>query len=254
MNNQQKIKTEIEQLTLIIHQGINQQSTKFDLNTVFNKVSGDLPLGADAPTFSSRKRMITFQALSKFIQFSVLSLITLIFASSLFFIVFAGKVKITFIFIGLICLVFSLFFLKHALNRLKVYFALKNVQQIIANPEKSLPLVDEFSIAQQFSKERMITRLIGCLITTLSGAILWHIINTSPQPVVQITFVSPFMFMLGIGIILTPISKAESLHRYGTTRLPWKLFPPTLKLCIIIGVLMTILLIGWHEGLFPLTQ
>ena len=45
--------------------------------------------------------------------------------------------------------------------------------------------------------------------------------------------------MLADGIMFYSISKAENLHLYGITQIPFKYMPFGMKLCLFIGALLS---------------
>ena len=68
-DTQQNIAT----LEQIIQFGVGQDRTDGSLDIFIDKLSGKLPLGADAPTFESRKRIICLGLRSKISQFSTIT-------------------------------------------------------------------------------------------------------------------------------------------------------------------------------------
>ena len=97
--------------------------------------------------------------------------------------------------------------------------------------------------ADQFAKSKSVARLAGVGIMIVSAATLYYIFTSSEQSVPRIYVVLPFMFMMGFGLMLFPISKAETLHLYGTTQIPFKHMPLGMKICFGIGVILTIMLL-----------
>ena len=95
----------------------------------------------------------------------------------------------------------------------------------------------------QFAKSKSIARLGGLFIMLVSGATLFYIFTSNAQSVPRIYVVLPFMFMLGFGLMLYPISKAETLHLYGTTQIPFKHMPLGMKICFGIGIILTVILL-----------
>ena len=77
----------------------------------------------------------------------------------------------------------------------------------------------------------------------VSAATLYYIFTSSEQSVPRIYVILPFMFMMGFGLMLFPISKAETLHLYGTTQIPFKHMPLGMKICFGIGAVLTIMLL-----------
>ncbi|WP_296405437.1 hypothetical protein [Psychrobacter sp.] len=95
----------------------------------------------------------------------------------------------------------------------------------------------------QFTESRSMTRLAGIFIMIVAAATLFFIFTINAETVPRIYVVLPFFLMLGLGIMLFPISKAESLHLYGTTQMPFKHMPLGLKACIIMGALFSVVLL-----------
>lgn len=95
----------------------------------------------------------------------------------------------------------------------------------------------------QFAKSKSMARLAGVGIMIVSAATLYYIFTSNSQSVPRIYVVLPFMFMLGFGLMLYPISKAETLHLYGTTQIPFKRMPFGMKICFGIGAVLTVMLL-----------
>ena len=95
----------------------------------------------------------------------------------------------------------------------------------------------------QFAKSRSMARLAGICIALIAAATLFYIFTGSSQSVPRIYVILPFMFMLGLGLALYPISKAETFHLYGTTQIPFKHMPLGMKICLGIGVVLTVMLL-----------
>ena len=95
----------------------------------------------------------------------------------------------------------------------------------------------------QFAKSKSIARLAGIGIMIVSAATLFYIFTSDSQSVPRIYVVLPFMFMMGFGLMLYPISKAETLQLYGTTQLPFKHMPLGMKICFGIGAFLTAILL-----------
>ena len=95
----------------------------------------------------------------------------------------------------------------------------------------------------QFAKSKSMTRIGGIFIMLVSAATLYYIFTSSEQSVPRIYVVLPFLFMMGFGLMLFPISKAETLHLYGTTQIPFKHMPFGMKICFGIGAILTVMLL-----------
>ena len=93
----------------------------------------------------------------------------------------------------------------------------------------------------------MTAQQIAGVITALIGlAVLIALLNVSSS-VHQIYVILPFLFMLGLGLALYPISKAETFPLYDTTQIPFKHMPFRMKICLRIGVVLTAMLLLLQE-------
>lgn len=246
-----KVELEIQRLSHIIQFGLDQQNLGLDLEHLTEKLTGQLPMGANALTFSSRKSMINAQIFMKCIQFFFAAIITLLIACVFIWLSWGQlqKHSLDFMFfvIAILAITITVFCSIKFTQYFQIFNAIRQITQIQAAPERRQSNIDEHFLAQQFFTARRQTRFIGMFITLLSGVLLTYILMNPPQNLIKLAFILPLMFMLGIGIILRPISKAENLYLYGTTQLPWKYFPIALKSCTIIGVILCILMLAWFE-------
>ncbi|WP_171531655.1 hypothetical protein [Acinetobacter defluvii] len=246
-----KIELEIQRLSNMIQFGVGQQSLGLDLDLLTDKMTGYIPRGADAPNFATRKNMISAQIFMKCIQFFFTALIAILLALVFIWLSWGQLQKQIFepLFLGVALLsilitIFCLFKFKHYFQ---IFNAIRQVTQIQADPERRSSHVDENTLAQQFAPERRKTRFIGIFISLLSGGLLAYILIAPPQNLIKLAFVLPFMLMFGLGIIIHPISKAESLYLYGSTQLSWKYFPTALKICTVLGVVLCLFMLAWFE-------
>jgi hypothetical protein len=98
-------------------------------------------------------------------------------------------------------------------------------------------------------------RLIGLFILVLSiGGIIynWHSVLTRGLYWQKASFLFPFFACLGFSLILYPITKAESLAKYGSEQIPWKHIPTAQKLIILLGVVLGALQLALFAGYISL--
>ena len=82
-------------------------------------------------------------------------------------------------------------------------------------------------------------RLIGLLmlVVGLGGAAYnWYSVLTQGLYWKKASFIFPFFACLGLSLILYPLSKAESLAKYGSEQIPWKHIPIGQKFLVLLGV------------------
>lgn len=246
-----KVELEIQRLSNIIQFGVGQQSLGLDLDLLTDKLTGQLPNGADASTFATRKNMINAQIFMKCVQFFFTALIAMLVALVCIWLSWEQLQKQIFepIFLGvaLLSILITIFCLFKFKQYVQIFNAIRQITQIQADPERRSSHVDENTLAQQFAPERRKTRFIGIFMSLLSGGLLTYILIAPPQNLIKLAFVLPFMLMFGLGIIIHPISKAESLYLYGSTQLSWKYFPTALKICTVLGVVLCLFMLAWFK-------
>ena len=227
---------------------MHRRDATFDI--MLAKLSGSLPLGADAPTFATRKRIISLNLL--------LSVLKLLFG----FIFFVGLGAL-FIWaasddlsgnsilaaIGLAFLAAGGWVAKKLRYAFILFNAIYKLQQQYPDPAPpSMPVVDEQALAQQFAPQRRLSRVVGAGMALLCSGQLLYFLQQPPASTIWLAFVLPVFMMLGVGLIFSPVSRAENLHRYGTAQLSWGNMPAPLKLCCSVGVAMAIALLAWYKG------
>lgn len=245
-----QLQQDIQALQHIVQYGVgrNRRDAAFDM--MLAKLSGSLPPGADAPNFATRKKIISLNLL--------LNLLKLLFA----FVFFAG-LGVMFIWVAsddlianFIIVAIGLAFLavggwlgKKLRYAIVLFNAIYQLQQQQPDPAPPfIPVVDEYAISQQFARQRKMSRMVGAAMALLCGALLLYFLQKPPANTTSLTFVLPVFMMLGVGLIFSPVSRAENVYRYGTAQLSWGNMPGVIKLCCGIGVLMAAALLGWYEG------
>lgn len=93
--------------------------------------------------------------------------------------------------------------------------------------------------ANQFAQSRLASRLISLFILLMSAYTMNLYTADMPTQLKHFYFLAPFTFMLAVGIMFYPISKAENLHLYGVTQILFKYMPFGMKLCLFIGALLS---------------
>lgn len=242
----------IATLEQIIQFGVGQDRTDGSLDIFIDKLSGKLPLGADAPTFESRKRIICLGLRSKIAQFSTITFLCgfLTLVSALM--AWALIPDLTLFIYALVSLMYAwgcITAYRQSKNYYQILNAVKTLQQTQPDPAVFHPVIDQYALDAQFFKSRQQTRVIACVIVLISGGCLFSIYQNPPKALLQVSFILPFMLMLGIGLLFQPISRKESLYLYGTAQLPWKHFPVFLKLCCILGGILSITMMISYEFL-----
>ena len=93
--------------------------------------------------------------------------------------------------------------------------------------------------ANQFAQSRLTSRLISLFILLMSAYTMNLYASDMQTQLKHLYFLTPFTFMLAVGIMFYPISKAENLHLYGVTQILFKYMPFGMKLCLFIGALLS---------------
>ncbi|WP_293735158.1 hypothetical protein [uncultured Acinetobacter sp.] len=242
MNNS-NIQQSISTLEQIIQFGVGQNRTDGSFDIFIDKLSGKLPLGADAPTFTSRKRIICLGLRSKIVQFSSITFLCGCLSAIFALATWAFIPDLTLFIYALVSLMFAwgcMTAYRQSKNYYQILNAIKALQQTRPDPEVFHPVIDQQALDARFFKERQQARVIACFIIVVSSGCLFYIYQSSPKILFEISFLLPLMFMLGIGLFFCPISRKESLYLYGTAKLPWKHFPFFLKICCIFGGVFSI--------------
>ena len=84
------------------------------------------------------------------------------------------------------------------------------------------------------------TRLGGLFILALSAGFVvygWHTRLTEGTYMPKASFLFPVFAFLGLALLIYPITKAESLAKYGTPQMPWKHLPLGMKILVGVGFL-----------------
>lgn len=211
-------------------------------------MTNELPLGADAPTFAMRKRIIMLGLRSKQVK-KLLEVVLLLFL----LLAFLGMSWATYptipwwIYLAIPILAYCTYLWIESLQQIRrLIHIIKSVEPIIDDPtphQGNQLIQEESDYARLFAKPRLITRLTGVLIAVLTGSLLYYIYSSQPSSLPQIYVLLPFFFMLGISLLIYPISKIENLHRYGAAQMQYKHMPLGLKMCLLIGAVLSVLLL-----------
>lgn len=245
-----QLQQDIQALQHIVQNGVGVQRSDAAVDVMLGKLTGNLPPGADAPTFANRKKIISLNLL--------LSVLKLGFG----FILFAGlgalfvwaaaddlSGNMMLIAIGVAFLVLAGWLgkkLRHAYTLFKAIYPLQQQQPDPLPP--SMPVIDESVLAQQFAPQRKISRMAGAAMALLCGSLLFYFLQKPPTNTTSLTFVLPVFMMLGVGLIFSPVSRAENFYRYGTAQLSWGNMPVVIKLCCGFGILLAAAMLGWYGG------
>ena len=93
--------------------------------------------------------------------------------------------------------------------------------------------------AKQFAQSCLASRFIALFIMLMSAYTMNLYTADMPTQLKHFYFLAPFTFMLAVGIMFYPISKAENLNLYGVTQILFKYMPFGMKLCLFIGALLS---------------
>lgn len=252
-----KKQVELEQLIHILHHGIGLQdaSVKGSFKIIGKKLAGDIPLGSEAATFVTRKRMMLMSLQMQMLVSVMQSILSLLLLVVMLLMVWATYPQTEWfllaVTIGLILwLVYSG---KQARASWKLIKIIKPIEQIHADPKRKVETQRVQNLAgqaSQFAKPRLMTRLIGTVIIIMSGFSLYQLYLDPPQYWFRLYFILPFLFMLGIGLVVYPINKQENLHLYGVTQMSIKDMPWGVKLCLLIGAGLSVaMLLAFEMGL-----
>jgi hypothetical protein len=83
-------------------------------------------------------------------------------------------------------------------------------------------------------------RLGGLFIFALSMGFLvyaWHVRLTEATYMPKANFLFPVFLFLGLALMVYPITKAESLAKYGQEQMPWRHLPLGMKILVGVGFL-----------------
>lgn len=247
VSNKEKARTDA--LVEVLHhgEGLNDSSIKATLKIIGKKIAGDIPLGAESPTFASRKRIILFSLqssrISDLLQFFVTLLILFIVIlmvwatysnpSATWWLLLMSAVLAYWAYSSIISFV----------RTGRVISAIKAQEQIYPDPAikaQTQRVYDVQKHANQFSQSRLASRFIALFIMLMSGYTMSVYTDNTLASLAPFYFLAPFMFMLAVGIMFYPINKAENLHLYGVTQIPFKYMPFGMKLCLFIGALLSV--------------
>lgn len=247
---QSQLQQDIQALQDIVHNGVGIQRTGAAFDILLEKLSGSLPTGADAPTFATRKRIISLNLL--------LSVLKLLFGfvffaglGAMFIWVASDNVVANFIIMamGLAFLAAAGWLAKKLRYAIGLFNAIYQLQQQQPDPTSPfIPVVDEQALAEQFASQRKLSRMAGAAMALLCGSLLFYFLQKPPASTTSLAFVLPVFMMLGVGLIFSPVSRAENFYRYGTAQLSWSNMPLPIKLCCGVGVILAATMLGWYEG------
>jgi len=84
-------------------------------------------------------------------------------------------------------------------------------------------------------------RLIGLLLFSIGvggAAYNWYSVLSNHLYWQKASFLFPLFACLGLSLVLYPMSKADSLAKYGSEQVPWKYIPAGQKLLILVGLML----------------
>lgn len=245
-NNKEQAR--IDALLEVLHYGagLNDSSIKGTFRIIGQKLAGDIPLGAESPTFATRKRIILFSLQSSrirnFLQF-FLALLMLFIVILMVWVTYSNSSATWWLLLmsaGLAYWAYSSII--SFVRKGRLISVIKAQQQLYPDPvikTQTQRVYDVQRHAKQFAQSRLASRFIALFIMLISAYTMNLYTADMPTKLKHFYFLAPFTFMLAAGIMFYPISKAENLHLYGVTQIPFKYMPFGMKLCLFIGVLLS---------------
>ena len=193
--------------------GLNDSSIKGTFRIIGQKLTGDIPLGAESPTFASRKRMILFSLqssrISNFLQFFV-ALLTL---CIVILMVWATYPSVTWwLFLTSAVLAYWAYSsISSFVRKGRLISVIKAQEQIYPDPvikAQTQRVYDVQRHAKQFARSRLASRFIALFILLMSAYTMNLYTADMPTQLKHFYLLTPFTFMLAVGIMFYPISKA----------------------------------------------
>ncbi|QDQ27038.1 hypothetical protein FNU76_12075 [Chitinimonas arctica] len=95
------------------------------------------------------------------------------------------------------------------------------------------------------------SRLLGLLIFAIGvggAAYTWYSVLAEGRYAQKASFLLPFFACLGLSLMIYPMSKAESLAKYGSEQIPWEHIPMGQKVLIFLGVVLGALQWSFFSG------
>lgn len=242
-----KEQARIDALLEVLHHGVglDDSSIKGTLKIIGKKLSGDIPLGAESPTFASRKRFILFSLQLNRISSLLNFVVALLMLFIIILMVWAIYPKVMWWLFPLTAvLAYWTYSSISSFGKTRRLIAAIEVQQCL-HPDPVIKVQTQrvYNVqrhAKRFARPRFVSRLIALLIIFMSGYTISLYTTDAPTQLKIFYFSAPFTLMLAVGIMFYPISKVENIHLYGVTQIPFKYIPFGMKVCLFVGALLSI--------------
>ena len=251
MRHQQKI----AQVIAMLHTGIGLEDASFQgtWHVITDKLLGDVPFGADAPDFITRKRMVLSGFYGELIFNGIVLLLVLLLLLLVSLMLWASYPQIDwFIYgveLGLIC--WLLIITNKITYLVRLIVAIKPIKPQYSSPmlnkspyrlekDENKSLSSSNLNPRNLRKARFITRLLAVLMMIITGYFLFNFYQHPQIELTKQSAILPFLFMFGLGLFIHPLTKAESLHLYGVTQIPFKYIPIKVKLCWLLGAIASV--------------
>ena len=244
MNDKEQARTDA--IVEVLHHGagLNDSSIKGTFRIIGKKIAGEIPLGAESPTFATRKRMILFSLqfsrIRNFLQF-FLALLMLFIVILMVWATYPSVIWWLFL-MSAVLAYWAYSSISSFVRKGRLISVIKAQEQIYPDPVIKAQTQRVYNVqkhANQFAQSRLGSRLISLFILLMSAYTMNLYTADMPTQLKHFYFLAPFTFMLAVGIIFYPISKAENLHLYGVTQILFKYIPFGMKLCLFIGALLS---------------
>lgn len=123
---------------------------------------------------------------------------------------------------------------------ISVFFCLEN----LTDPSVSL-FMTFFSELNKIRLGGLLILLIG----VLGNIYNWYQVLNTGKFFVKASILFPFFALLGLSIILYPMTKEERIAKFGTEQIPLSGYPLGQKILVGLGLLIGILQWVWLQGL-----
>lgn len=239
----------IDALIEVLHHGVGLQdsSIKGTLKTLGRKLVNDIPLGADAPTFTSRKRFILISLQSDRVKKCLEIMCTIVILLIFVVMVWATYPDIEWwLFFAIPILAYWMYSSIISFNKIgQIISIIKAQEKIYPDPVANIQAQHIHNLnkhAKQFAKPRLLSRIVALFVMLISTYMMSLYTADAPSQLLPFYLFGPFAFMAAVGIMFCPINKAETLHLYGVTQIPFKYMPFFFKMCLLLGTLLSMVL------------
>ena len=245
-----KYDADVARLQEVIQHGVDVAGSEATWGVAFDQLIGRLPRGVDASRFSSRKRFAMAHLMLKLIQSGAM-------------VILGGLIAFGFIWVGVIRLSENGLYLTLGMGflvliylagwqpffrNLALYRGVKILVQATPDVEHELMFVPEQEVARQFGQARLKSRVFGVLLMVMAVGFCYVGYVGSSDEIPVLVFAMPFFFFMGLALLISGINKPEMVYRRGYAQARWADLPLEMKLCLVMGVMASVLGSLWVQG------